>query len=56
MSSSYNVLKIFNIYRPKRSFGQGYIFTGVCDSVHRGGVVSGPGGEGGGLQFFKGGT
>ena len=27
-----------NIYRPKRSFGQGYIFTGVCDSVHRGGV------------------
>ena len=24
-------------YRPKRSFGQGYVFTGVCDSVHRGG-------------------
>ena len=27
------------IYRPKRSFGQGYIFTGVCDSVHGGGGV-----------------
>ena len=27
-------------YPPKRSFGQGNIFTGVCDSVHRGG--SGP--------------
>ena len=29
-------------YRPKRSFGQGNIFTGVCDSVHkgRGGVCS----------------
>ena len=25
------------LYRPKRSFGQGYVFTGVCDSVHRGG-------------------
>ena len=27
-----------NYYRPKRSFGQGNIFTTVCDSVHRGGV------------------
>ena len=28
-------------YRPKRSFGQGNIFTRVCDSVHRGeGVCS----------------
>ena len=25
-------------YRPKRSFGQGNIFTRVCDSVHRGGT------------------
>ena len=25
-------------YRPKRSFGQGNIFTPVCHSVHRGGV------------------
>ena len=24
-------------YQLKRSFGQGYVFTGVCDSVHRGG-------------------
>ena len=32
-------------YRPKRSFGQGYIFTGVCDSVHGGGCL---------LQFFGG--
>ena len=23
-------------YRPQRSWGKGYIFTGVCDSVHRG--------------------
>ena len=40
-------------YQPKRSFGQGYIFTGVCDSVHRGGV-SAPIFRGGGylLQFF----
>ena len=26
-------------YRPKRSFGQGNIFTGVCDSVHKGGCL-----------------
>ena len=25
-------------YRPKRSFGQGNVFTCVCDSVNRGGV------------------
>ena len=25
-------------YRPKRSFGQGNVFTGVCHSVNRGGV------------------
>ena len=25
-------------YRPQRSFGQGYVFTRVCDSVHGGGV------------------
>ena len=25
-------------YRPQRSCGQGYVFTGVCDSVHRGGL------------------
>ena len=24
-------------YRPQRSCGQGYVFTRVCDSVHRGG-------------------
>ena len=55
-----------HIYWPKRSFGQGNIFTPVCHSVHREGV-SGPGGSpiffsgggvppiflgGGGLQFF----
>ena len=27
-----------NNYRPQRSCGQGYVFTRVCDSVHRGGV------------------
>ena len=25
-------------YRPQRSLGQGYVFTRVCDSVHRRGV------------------
>ena len=48
---------------PAMKFGQGYIFTGMCDSVHRGGVWSGPGGVLqflgvsnflGGLQFFGG--
>ena len=32
-------------YRPKRSFGQGNIFTPVCHSVHRGGCL---------LQIFGG--
>ena len=40
-------------YRPKRSFGQGNIFIGVCDSVHRGGVWSrGVSDFSGGLQLF----
>ena len=28
-------------YRPQRSCGQGYVFTRVCDSVHRGGLQAG---------------
>ena len=28
-----------DFYRPKRSFGQGNIFTPVCHSVHRGGLL-----------------
>ena len=32
----------FVCYRPKRSFGQGNIFTPVCHSVHRGGCFSLP--------------
>ena len=28
---------LITFYRPKRSFGQGNIFTRVCDSVHGGG-------------------
>ena len=28
-------------YRPQRSCGQGYVFTHVCDSVHRGGLEAG---------------
>ena len=45
-----------NFYRPKRSFGQGNIFTRVCDSVHRGGGVPAPNFRGGGLlQIFGGG-
>ena len=30
---------------PAMQLGQGYIFTGVCDSVHGGGVVHGCGGR-----------
>ena len=32
-------------YRPQRKLREGNVFTGVCDSVHGGGVP-GPGGEG----------
>ena len=32
----------FHFYRPQRSCGQGYVFTRVCDSVHRGGLRAGP--------------
>ena len=55
------VLDTYCNYRPKRSFGQGNIFTPVCHSVHRGGGGSGLGGGCvppnffGGLQFFGGG-
>ena len=28
---------LLSYYRPQRSCGQGYVFTRVCDSVHRGG-------------------
>ena len=31
-------LTIYVSYRPKRSFGQGNVFTPVCHSVNRGGV------------------
>ena len=31
-----------NNYRPQRSCGQGYVFTHVCDSVHRGGSSGSP--------------
>ena len=30
-----------NIYQPQRSCGQGYVFTRVCDSVHKGGLRAG---------------
>ena len=29
-------------YRPQRSWGQGYVFTRVCDSIHRGGCLAPP--------------
>ena len=35
------ILACIHFYRPKRSFGQGNVFTRVCDSVHRGGAWSG---------------
>ena len=45
-------------YRPKRSFGQGNIFTPVCHSVHRGGMYLVPGGAPGpgGCTWSRGGT
>ena len=33
-------LKALYVYRPQRSCGQGYVFTRVCDSVHRGVCLS----------------
>ena len=36
--SSFNILKLY--LPPTTKSGQGYIFTGVCDSVHGGGVLS----------------
>ena len=41
-------------YRPKRSFGQGNVFTRVCDSVNRGGVPA-PIFRGGACSKFSGG-
>ena len=35
---------MLSCYRPQRSLGQGYIFTGVCDSVNGGRYVSFRGG------------
>ena len=32
--------RIYPFYRPQRSCGQGYVFTRVCDSVHRGVCLS----------------
>ena len=32
---------LVDYYRPQRSCGQGYVFTCVCDSVHRGGLRAG---------------
>ena len=28
-----------NFYRPQTKLREGYVFTGVCDSVHKGGVL-----------------
>ena len=33
----YRIHTCVHIYRPQRSCGQSYVFTRVCDSVHRGG-------------------
>ena len=40
------VLEMMYIYRPQRSCGQGYVFTRVCDSVHRRGSLENPPGPG----------
>ena len=42
-NSVHNVVPYRAFYRPQRSCGQGYVFTRVCDSVHRGrGLRAGP--------------
>ena len=50
----------FYFYRPKRSFGQGNVFTRVCDSVNRGGACSNFSGGyffgGGACSNFSGGS
>ena len=38
---TYLSMPYLHFHRPQRSCGQGYVFTHVCDSVHRG--VSGQG-------------
>ena len=42
------ILNIFPYYRPQTKLREGNVFTGVCDSLHRGGCLvlggSGPGG------------
>ena len=47
---------VFN-YRPQTKLREGYVFTGVCDSVHRWGWVPGPRGclIRGGCAWFWGG-
>ena len=40
---------------PTTKLGQGYIFTGVCDSVHRGGMCGCRGGGLGGMCGCQGG-
>ena len=40
-------IESYSYYRPKRSFGQGNIFTRVCHSVNRGGGL---------VQIFGGGV
>ena len=35
-----SIVNFVQLLPPATKLGQGYIFTGVCDSVHRGGVCS----------------
>ena len=41
MDSSMEHLKFDYFYRPQAKLREGNVFTGVCDSVHRGGLVPG---------------
>ena len=38
VSKPEGIYLVVSFYRPQRSCGQGYVFTCVCDSVHRGGL------------------
>ena len=40
-ASYWNAILLHDSLLPAMKFGQGYVFTGVCDSVHRGGTWPG---------------
>ena len=51
-----STMLLFVLLPPATKLGQGYIFTGVCHSVKRGGVLSPRAGGGVAWCFFLGGV